>query len=112
MLQAAMWPQLTEQDLHTVREIEDADHPGRRRDGAQRRAARRRDCSTAGSAPAPATWTTCARHQEGTGIEFEKFTNRNTTLRLFRGLKIDPPLDPESPPRRRRAQLLVRGRAC
>jgi DNA polymerase I-like protein with 3'-5' exonuclease and polymerase domains len=97
MLQTVMWPLLTEQGLHTVREIEDQvipvvvemEHNGapidvELLDDWVRASARDLDN---------------LRHaiKRATQIEFEKFTKRDTQLRLFRVLGIEPPLDPESP---------------
>jgi hypothetical protein len=110
MLQAAMWPQLTEQDLHTVREIEDAvipvvvemEHNGAPLDVELLEPLGQRERPRPGQ-PAHAI-------KKGTGIEFEKFTNREPRLRLFRVLHIDPPLDPESRTTRRRASRTTRSR--
>jgi hypothetical protein len=97
LLQAAMWPQLTEQDLHRVREVEDAvipvvvemEHNGAPIDVELLNRwinASARDLDN-------------LRHaiRKATGVEFEKFTNRKAALQLFSRLHIDPPLDEEQP---------------
>ncbi len=97
MLHDAMWPQLTEQGLHEVRKIEDAiipvvvemEHNGapidvETLDRWVRESARDLDALRYGI-------------KKGTGIEFEKFTNTATCIRLFHSQRIPLPRDPDEP---------------
>lgn len=107
LLQRAMWTQLTEQGLHTVREVEDAIIPvvvEMEHNGAPL------DVELLNR------WVIESERdikrivygiKKGTGIEFsvEKFGDRDTCLRLFRLLKIDPPLDPEEPRNEKTGEL-------
>lgn len=97
LLKEAMWGKLTDQDLHTVREIEEQIIPvvvEMEHNGALL------DVETLDR------WVKeterdlkkiAHKIRRRTGIDFEKFTNRDAQLRLFRALKIEPPLDPEQP---------------
>lgn len=97
MLQTVMWPKLTDEGLHIVREIEDQIIPvvvEMEHNGAPLDVELLDDWVRASARDLDNL-----RHaiKRGTGIEFEKFTNRATQLRLFRVLHIEPPLDPEMP---------------
>lgn len=96
LLKEAMWPLLTEQNLHTVRDIEDRtipvvvemEHNGapidvELLDWMVRESARDLD-------------TIRLAIRLGTGIDVDKFTNRHTTMRLFQFLNLAPPVDPET----------------
>lgn len=97
MLKEAMWPQLDTQSLHEVRKIEDAiipvvvemEHNGapidvETLDRWVRESERDLNALRYGI-------------KRGTGIEFEKFTNRATIIRLFHQQHVPLPVDSEEP---------------
>jgi hypothetical protein len=96
MLEQVMWPQLTEQDLHRVREIEDQiipvvvemEHNGAFLDVETLT----RWCKEAKQDLDNAMW----RIAKATGVSMISPTNKADLRRLFSVLNIAPPIDPET----------------
>lgn len=96
LLRQAMWPQMTEQGLHRVREVEERIIPvvvEMEHNGAPIDVEMLNDWCVRSERDVAQALDWIAHE---TGVRLETPNKRDDILRLFHSLKIDPPLDPES----------------